>query len=133
MDPVRLFIVGALASKTWPQRLAVTECEPMPNGMPNRVVFPARLGENGKPTGGAIENIAFATKRGRVEEFSSPYTGGARCIAREVTDPALIAQIVASGAEVVRLQEALRQARVEHAETLATVAARCPVARVVTR
>lgn len=126
----RLFIVGALASKTWPQRLAVTECTPIPNGLPGRVVFPARYGANGKPTGGVIENLAFHIKRGRIEEFSSPYTGDSRCIAREVTDPRLIAQIEESGRAVVVLQERLRLALAEHAETLASVAARCPVAKV---
>lgn len=112
------YIVGCLAAGEYPQDLIATSTPP--------VLTALGSGAPGVRWVGA--KAAFAFSRGRVKEFAI-YTGQ-QCIAREVEDPALVAEIDELDARVASAAEALRAAQRDRQAALGAIAARCRAARV---
>lgn len=123
MTARRIYILGTLAAGVYPQHLSVTESAPLAtrthddlNGV-RWVTVPSARG------------FVWRVARGRVVEFTSPYTGQ-RAIAREVTDPALVNEVEAAERLVELARRALAVAEDNRALVLASVAARSKPAKV---
>ena len=114
------YIVGSLACGEYPQALVGTDEEPIPTV----------LGAGGAGAWWVRAKLAFGVHRGRIREFQSPFSGQ-ECIAREVTDPALVAEVDALNARVRAALDALAEAQRDRQQGLAAIAARCKPARTV--
>ena len=118
MTAEKRYVVGTLASSDYPQHLVST---PLAPEVRNEMAAFLRPTPDGRWS--QAVNISWKLKWNRVVEFTG--ASGCRCIAREVDDPALIAQIDEAEEVVRRLEVALADARKARQETLAMLAARC--------